>query len=205
MASVQSVANVLSSPIWAADFLTREHLLPGGAKLDASQFAGEDAVLVTVGVAGAALAATSVPVAALLGPIPSGTLLYFGAAKVAALTAAAALGATTLTVAALPTALVSADAATYAGIAAKAVRSGTLVSRTYAERDAFTGFGPAVSTDDEAYLVVYDVPNLARDNDVELYRHDGLVKENFLPGFAALSAALKVVVRAKYDTTIGRA
>ena len=204
MASVQSVANVLSSPIWAADFLTREHLLPGGAKLDASQFAGEDAVLVTVG-ANAAGAATSVTVTALLGPIPSGTLLYFGAAKVAVLTAAAALGATTLTVAALPTALVSADAATYAGIAPKAVRSGTLVSRTYAERDAFTGFGPAVSTDDEAYLVVYDVPNLARDNDVELYRHDGLVKENFLPGFAALSAALKVVVRARYDTTIGRA
>jgi len=204
MASVQSVANVLSSPIWAADYLTREHLLPGGAKLDASQFAGEDAVLVTVG-ANAAGAATSVTVTALLGPIPSGTLLYFGAAKVAVLTAAAALGATTLTVAALPTALVSADAATYAGIAAKAVRSGTLVSRTYAERDAFTGFGPAVSTDDEAYLVVYDVPNLARDNDVELYRHDGLVKENFLPGFAALSAALKVVIRARYDTTIGRA
>jgi len=204
MASVQSVANVLSSPIWAADYLTREHLLPGGAKLDASQFAGEDAVLVTVG-ANAAGAATSVTVTALLGPIPSGTLLYFGAAKVAVLTAAAALGATTLTVAALPTALVSADAATYAGIALKAVRSGTLVSRTYAERDAFTGFGPAVSTDDEAYLVVYDVPNLARDNDVELYRHDGLVKENFLPGFAALSAALKVVVRARYDTTIGRA
>jgi len=204
MASVQSVANVLSSPIWAADYLTREHLLPGGAKLDASQFAGEDAVLVTVG-ANAAGAATSVTVTALLGPIPSGTLLYFGAAKVAVLTAAAALGATTLTVAALPTALVSADAATYAGVALKAVRSGTLVSRTYAERDAFTGFGPAVSTDDEAYLVVYDVPNLARDNDVELYRHDGLVKENFLPGFAALSAALKVVVRARYDTTIGRA
>ena len=204
MASVQSVANVLSSPIWAADYLTREHLLPGGAKLDASQFAGEDAVLVTVG-ANAAGAATSITVTALLGPIPAGTTLFFGGTKFALTVTPSAIGATTLTVAALPTALVSADAATYAGIALKAVRSGTLVSRTYAERDAFTGFGPAVSTDDEAYLVVYDVPNLARDNDVELYRHDGLVKENFLPGFAALSAALKVVVRARYDTTIGRA
>lgn len=72
------------------------------------------AVVATVGAAGAAIGATSVPVAALTGAIPSGTTLDFGGAKFARLTAAAASGATTLTVAALPTALVSGDTATYA-------------------------------------------------------------------------------------------
>jgi hypothetical protein len=72
-------------------------------------------VVATVGVAGAAQGATSVPVAALTGPIPSGTILDFGGAKFAVLTANAATGATALTVRALPTALVSADAATFRG------------------------------------------------------------------------------------------
>lgn len=72
-------------------------------------------VVVTVGVAGALAGATTVPVAALSGPIPSGAVLDFGTTKFARLTAPAAAGATALTVSALPTALVSGDAATYVG------------------------------------------------------------------------------------------
>ena len=141
-------------PGFVGDVLSREHLLPGGAKIDAAAFNSADAikamvgaagaaigatsvpvaalsaripansilnfgtlapVVATVGVAGAAQGATSVPVAALSGPIPSGTVLDFGGAKFAVLTANAAAGATSLTVRALPTALVSADAATFKG------------------------------------------------------------------------------------------
>lgn len=141
-------------PGFLGDVLSREHLLPGGAKIDAAAFNSADAitaavgaggaaigatsvptaaltaiipantilnfgtlapVVATVGVAGAAQGATSVPVAALSGPIPTGTVLDFGGAKFAVLTANAAAGATALAVRALPTALVSGDAATFKG------------------------------------------------------------------------------------------
>jgi hypothetical protein len=189
---------------WIGDFLGEDTIVRGGAMLDVAQFGKTDAVTATVGVAGAAQGATSVPVAALSGPIPSGTLLDFtGSAKFARLTAAAAAGATTLTVEALPTALVSTDTATYAGVERlTTVPSGTLVGRTYTERDAKTGFGPAVNTDDEIYLLVFDVPDVATNPECALYRHGSLVKETFLPGWTTLATALKTAVRANYQTTI---
>lgn len=71
--------------------------------------------VVTVGVGGAAAAATSVPVTALTKSMPVGTVLEFGTrAKIATLTAAAAVGATSITVSALPNALTAADVA-YSG------------------------------------------------------------------------------------------
>lgn len=88
--------------------------IPNGAVLD---FGSRAAVSVVVGAAGAAPGDTTVPVAALSGPIPNGTVLNFGGAKFATLNAAAATGATSLTVLALPTAVVSADTATYAAVA----------------------------------------------------------------------------------------
>lgn len=91
---------------------------------------GTNAVAVGVGSAGAAADATAVPVDALSGAIPSGTVLDFGAKKFARLTAAAAKGATSLTVAALATALVDADTATYAGVAgsgSKTIPAGTVM------------------------------------------------------------------------------
>ncbi|HRJ51071.1 MAG TPA: hypothetical protein PKU91_11075, partial [Phycisphaerales bacterium] len=84
-------------------------------------------------------------VAALSGPIPSGTILYFGESKdFATLAAAAAAGATSLTVQALPQIVESGDKATYAGAGTKkkVITSGTLLGRTYAERDANTPYGP---------------------------------------------------------------
>ncbi|MFN2511992.1 MAG: hypothetical protein ABR568_11180 [Pyrinomonadaceae bacterium] len=62
---------------------------------------------ITVGAAGAAAGATTVPVGALTQAIPSGTVLDFGGGKTARLTASAAVGATSLTVSALTTALVA--------------------------------------------------------------------------------------------------
>jgi len=184
---------------WIGDFLDREHLIAGGAKLDATQFNGERAVVVTVGVAGAAGAATTVPVAALSAAIPNGTVLSFGTNKFATLNAAAAAGATSLTTLAIPTALVSGDKAVYTPAGAyKTIPSGTVVGRTYAERDANTPFGVAGDADDEVYLTVFDVVDAATNNDVTLYRPGSIVKENLLGTFAALSSTLKAKLRANY-------
>lgn len=200
MARIVTEANQQSSArAWIGDFLDREHLIAGGAKLDPAQFFGERAVRPVVGAAGAAQGATSVPVAALTGAIPSGTTLDFGGAKFARLTAAAAAGATALTVAALPTALVSGDTATYLPAGSyKTVPSGTVVGRTFTERDANTAYGPAADADDEVYIVVFDVTDVATNNDVTLYRPGSVVKENLLATFAALSSTLKAKIRANY-------
>ncbi len=189
----------MATAAWIGDYLDREHLVPGGARLDPTQFADAEAVIATVGVAGAAQGATSVPVAALTGPIPSGTLLDFGGAKFARTTALAATNATAIAVSALPTALVSGDKTTYSPRGArKNIPSGTLLGRTFAERDASTPFGPAADADDEIYLLAYDVTDAATNADCNLYRPGGIVKENFLLTFPALSVALKAKVRALY-------
>lgn len=192
-------------PAWAGDYGNREHVVPGGARVNPAAFLIPDAVIVTVGAAGAAGGATSVPVDALSGAIPSGTVLSFGTNKFARLTANAAAGATSLTVAAIPTALVDNDTATYAGagVLKKFIPSGTVVGRTIAERDALTGYGPAADADDEIFLLLYDVTDADLNADCELYRHGGIVKENFLPVFSALSTALKAALRSKYQCTIG--
>lgn len=198
-----STNQVAGGPVWAGDFLDREHLVPGGAKVDATQFNATDAVIVTVGAAGAAVDATTVPVDALSGPIPSGTVLDFGGDKFATLTAAAAAAATSLTVRALVTALVDDDTATYKGVGKKSIAAGTVIGRTYAERTAGTAFGPADDSDDEFYLVAFDVTDAAILDDVELYRYGGIVKENRLPDWATLSATVKAALRAAYSTTVG--
>lgn len=139
MAQVTVNANQITSPVWAGDFLNREHLVPGGARVDAAQFPATDAVTVTVGAAGALVDDTAVPVAALGGPIPSGTVLDFGDKKLAVLTAAAVAGATILTVRAIPTALVSGDVATYAGVGRVVVQSGTAVCASAPLSNALQG------------------------------------------------------------------
>ena len=186
-----------SAPVWTNDFLGPEHLIQGSKAL-ASAFNAPDAVVVNVGAAGAAGGALAVPVDALSGPIPSGTVLDFGTNKFARLTAAAAAGATSLTVAALPTALVDADVATYPGVKAKSLPGGTIVGRTIAERDAGTPYGPAAAADDEVYIVAFDVSDLNRVNDIELVRHNTVIKETFLPGWAGIAAGVVTKVRAAY-------
>lgn len=198
-----STATIAGAPVWAGDWGDRNHLVPGGAKIDAAQFNATDAVIVVVGAAGAAQNATTLPVDALSGAVPSGTVLDFGTTKFAVTTAAAAAGATSLSVRALVTALADNDTATYKGIGLKSIASGTVIGRTYAERDAGTAFGPAGDSDDEVYLVAFDVTDAAQSADVELYRHGGIVKENRLPQWATLSSTLKTKIRAAYSTTKG--
>lgn len=206
MARIVEQTNQLTAAAWAGDYLNREHMIPGGAKLDPAQFNDTDAVVVTVGAAGAIATATSVPVDALSGPIPSGTTLHFGTNKFATLSAAAAAEDTDLTVLAIPTALVDNDTATYEGVGASVtVVSGTIVGRTIAERDAGTAYGPAGASDDEVYIVCFDKYDVSIDPDIELYRPNSIVKETFLPGWAGIASGVKTKVRAAYVCTVGAA
>lgn len=201
---VNTTSPALASPRWAGDFGSRDYLLPGGATVEPSLFLKKDAVVVDVGAAGAGIGAVAVPVNALTGKIPSGTVLSFGGTKQAVLTADALAGAVSLTVAALPVALVDADVTTYPGIGKKVIPSGTVLGRTYAERDAGTGFGPAADADDEVYLNFFQIDDADSVSDVELYRGRGVVYENFLPVFSTLSATIKAKLRAFYTCSIGQ-
>lgn len=206
MQGSQFFGNTLIPPRWAGDFLNREHLMPFGALLDNTQFTDSAGVPVTV-TASAIATATSVTVAALtpsLNPatsiiasgnvvIPSGTTLSFGSGKFALLTADAKVGDTTLTVAALPTALVGTETTTYSVYGTETIPSGTIVGRTNEMRNDSAKWRPALATDDEIYLVAFDLPNAKRDNAATLYRHQSIVKENYLPNYAALAAAVDEV------------
>lgn len=192
-------------PLWAGDYLSRETVMPVPVYLDPAAFNAVDAVVVTVGAAGAIATATSVPVDALPGAIPSGTVLNFGTNKFARLTAAAAAGETSLTVAAIPTALVDNDTATYAGTGKKSIPSGTLIGRTIAERDAGDPWGRAVvASDDEIYLTVRENSDLTKDATNEIYRHNKTVKENYLPDWAAYTTDEKAKVRELYACIGGK-
>lgn len=201
---VNQTPATISSPRWMGDYGSRDYIQPGGAKVDAAQFLAEDAVVVNVGAAGAAIGAVAVPVDALTGPIPTGTVLYFSGVKIAKLTAAAAAGAVSLAVEALPTALVDADVTTYRGTGKIRIPSGTALGRTIAERNAGTGYGPAAAADDEIFLSVFDISDAVSVDDVELYRPGGTVYENFLPAFSTLAAGVQTALRARYQCTIGQ-
>jgi hypothetical protein len=189
---------------WAGDYFSRLTVMPVPILLDAAQFNAVDAVKVVVG-ANAAVDATSVTVAALSGPIPNGEVIDMGGKKFARLTAAAAKGAVSLTVAPLATALVTNDTGTYKGVGKKSIPSGILVGRTYAERDAGTAWGPAVvETDDEIYLTVRELPDLTKDATNEIYRHNKVVKENYLPQWATYSNAVKAKIRSLYACIGGK-
>ncbi len=194
----------LTPPVWMGDYANRDSIVPAPAKLNSAAFNAEDAVKVVVAAGGAAVDANSVPVLALSGAIASGTVLDFGGKKFARLTAAAAAGEESLAVAALVTALAANDTSTFPGTGRKRVPSGTLIGRTFSERDAGTGFGPAdVANDDEIYLNPFEVADLSVTDDVELYRHNKVVKENFLPNWEDRTADEKAKIRELYTCISG--
>lgn len=192
---------------WIGEALDVDHQVPGGGILDPDQFLATDAVVVTVGAAGALEDATQVPVDELTGAIPNGTVLHFASKKFAVLTQAAAAGDTHIHVEALPTALVDNDAATYAGVGLKTVPSGTLVGRQRLAEVPEETFGPAdVLNDDEIYLTLFEVTDADGNSpfaypstpEVAFYRHGCVVLEDFLPGWADMSAGDKAWIRAHY-------
>lgn len=98
------------------------------------------------------------------------------------------------------------DAAAFTadGQGRKPVPAGTFIGRTLAERDANAGFGPWLTGDEDVYLVAFDVLDAVINADVELYRNQAMVYENWLPGWAGLSAPTKAAIRAKYQCIVGK-
>ena len=198
-----SVGQVIYSPertppAWAGDGLNNKTILPGGVKLDASQFTSAELTVNAI----AAVDATSVVLSSgLTREINVGQVIDFGAKKFARLTVAAPVGATTLTVSPLVTALAVGDVGNFSGL--KFIPSGTLIGRTLAERDAGTAFGPGATTDDELFLLAYDVPDAIQNPFGAAYRQTCLVFENYLPGWSSLSAGLKTAIRSRYQCMLG--
>lgn len=193
-----------AQPAWCGDFLGRDQLLPGGAKIDSTQFAIRPAVRVTL-TADAAVGAVALAVTALAAAIAPGTMLNFGIpGKVAYANEGAAAGAVAIVVAPLARAVKSGDTYLVPAVAHPFVPAGTVVGRTYAQRDAKTPFHIALDTDDEVFVVAFG-RRVDLVNDVDLIRNTKTVsiKENFLPGFASLSATIKAKLRAGYTCTLG--
>lgn len=203
MAYIETTPQLLyTHPAWAKDFGSRDHLIPGGGRVDAAQFARSDAVNVALDAAAAA-GDVALTVHALSGPIPAGTTLRFNGGQVAYVTADALAAAVSLTVEALAFAIPDEATAQYRGTGKVYIRDGIYVGRTYAERDAGTNFGPAADTDDERFLLYHPINDALTNPDATFYRPGSLVAENHLPGWAGLSAGLKASIRATYRTIKG--
>lgn len=160
----------------------------------------------TVTVTGVDAGATSIPTDALPAAIAPNSTLNFGIPGIMAVTeAGAANGATAIVVLPLDRGVPNGSTYTVPGDTHKNVPSGTVIGRTFAERDAAGLFGPVADGDDEVYLIAYDVPNIDRTSDAAVVRANAgvVVKENFLPGFTALTATQKGYVRAKYICVVG--
>lgn len=206
-------------PAWAADFFSRDHLVPAGGRLDVSTgFPRSDQVILALDASTAPV--TTVPLesaAAKTGKatgeeiIPTGAVLRVEDGLYLKLTAPVVVGDTDITVE--ETQLDTADTmnATYDGKALLVIPSGTLIGKTFAEDVAGDPFGPADDADDIMFLIAFPVQvehpfgfGYDSEVDVALYRHNSVVKENFLPGgIAALTATQLAYVRDKYITQQG--
>lgn len=95
-----------------------------------------------------------------------------------------------------------------AGFAAgSVVPAGTLVGRTYAERETSAAFGPVAVdgatgdvTDEEIYLTAFDVRIGQDGNEAVAIKPGAAVYEARLPEFATLTAQVKAAIRSTYVT-----
>ncbi|MBE2224847.1 MAG: hypothetical protein IAF02_25120 [Anaerolineae bacterium] len=206
MAKMLVSNNQISSPAWAGDFISRDHLVPGGANVNPELFNAANAVAAAV-IGDHNANAVSVNVAPLSGSIPAGAILRVDRPGVfARLATPAAEGDVALNVEPLSALINDGSTAIYEGTGKKVVQSGTAIGRTFDERDGGEAFGLADAGDEEIYLVAFENPDVERNPVVELYRHGSVVKENFLPNFASLvDSGVIDFIRANYTTTIGEA
>jgi hypothetical protein len=187
---------------WAAEPIDYRNTIPGGVNFDASTLIAVDGVKITVGAAGAAVAATSIPLLSAIAKgdkIPSGTILTFGGAKFATLTAEAKEGDTALTVSAIAAALAANDVATYAGVGYKSLYSGTLIGRTGADRVANLPFKLANDAMDDYYINAFDNFDVGTIPEITLLRHGAMVFRAGLRNYAALNAATKAKLENWYQ------
>jgi len=188
----------MMQPNWAAEAINDGNMIPGGARIDPASFPYTDAFTVTATAAVTAGTGVTIPVNALDRQIPAGTVLNFGSGKLATLTQTAYDGSMTLR-ADLAVSLVGAETAAFAGISGKKIiKAGTLVGRTWAERDSGVPFSVAADADEEIYLLALDVENALETPDCDLLRHNAMVRDHLLPGWTSLSTALKAKVRSLY-------
>jgi hypothetical protein len=88
----------------------------------------------------------------------------------------------------------------------KVIPSGTLLSRTLAERDAGTGYSPADPLDDQFAVLLYDTDMDMEDVSAGVQPMAGnILYENFLPGFDGLAVGLKAKLRELYTCLVGQA
>lgn len=193
-----------SNAAFLGDFGNREHILPGGAKLDSSAAFSATGDVTVHNTAAASAGATSITVTALTAAIPSGTTLVFSDGTAVVTAANASVGATSITTEPLGEALADESDAVYdaEGADEEIVIAGTLVGRTTAERAAGDPFGPAADADDEIFIMVHDV-DLTKTDDVDLVRHGTLIKQNFLPSYSAASATIKGKLATSYQLVLG--
>lgn len=204
MAQVTWSSSAFQLPEFAAEELTPDKLLPGGARLDAAQFNAEDAqtIVLAAGAVSAGSNRTLNLAAALRFPIPAGTVLDFGAGEFCTLVNGAAQGATSISGVTVAADLEGGESVLFRGVLPrKPVTAGVLVGRSFAERDSNLGFGPADVTtpDDQIFLTAFAVPDAAINPDVTLLRHGTLIYEDKLPDWSALSAQAKAAIRARYQ------
>jgi hypothetical protein len=203
MAQVTWTSYAFQLPEFAAEELSPETLIPGGARLDAAQFNAEDAQTITL-VAGAVTAGSNKTLtltAPLSFDIPAGTILDFGSGEFCTLNNGAKKGATTITGVTVAADLEGSESVVFKGVLPrKPIRAGILVGRTYAERDAGTAYGPAdvATPDDEIFLVAFGVTDAAISSDVTLLRHGTLIYEDKLPDWASLASNVKAAIRSRY-------
>lgn len=196
----ESVAGSYIQPAWAADPIDDRNIIPGGAQLDPDKFPFSDGFKVSVSSAVVAGNGVSIPVTVLTGDIPAGYTLNFGGNKYAVLTQKATKGDAVIT-ANVSAPLSGNEIANYAGVSGKKlVKAGTLVGRTYAERDSGISFSPYAAGDEEVYLLAFDTQDAQKNPDCELLRHHTLVRDHLLPGWTELSQEAKSAIRLHYYT-----
>lgn len=195
-------SSTLQQPEWSAECLPAENLLNAGTQLDLAQFSYADAQTLTLA-AGAITSGSNKTLTlttALTDDLPAGTILNFGSGKYATLTTKGAKGATTIAGVTLAANIAGGETTAYKGVSGHVVvPSGTLVGRTYTERDAGTGFGVAAVADDEIYIVAFQVERGEIDAGVTLVRHQTLIYEDKLPGWAGFDTDTKAKVRSLYQ------
>lgn len=136
--------------------------------------------------------------------------------KYARLTVDANIGDTSLTVEPIPAALVGTETGNFSRWGTELMVSGTPVGRTYAQRAASLPFIQAdpvahnpLTANGEFYLVLFDNPDLHSTPTVELYRHNSIVKENYLPNYATqlapggVASPMLALIRQLYTCILG--
>jgi hypothetical protein len=177
--------------------------MPGGARIDPSQFLAADSFVLTL-VAGAIVAGANRTLnltSALRFDIPAGYILDFGQGEFCTLTRGARKGATQITGVTVAADLEGGESATFAGVSPrKPIDSGMLVGRTYAERDTNVAFGVAdVATDEEIFLLAFGIDDANINPDCTLLRHGTLIYEDKLPNWSTMTAAQRTAIRSRYQ------